>query len=118
WRNAEAARDTEPVTEIVPERHAQFGAGFAEAEEGITAISSQIAACSGADLPTGDLATDIVFGAVGVQRDLRPFQHPQQFGLVGMQPRQQAIQRDEAGAAAKDAVEPRAQTTFARCLGS
>ena len=36
-------------------------------------------------------------------------QHHQQFGLVGMQPSQQPIQSDEAGAAAEDAIEPRAQ---------
>jgi hypothetical protein len=42
-----------------------------------------------------------------MQRDLRPLQHHQQLGLVGVQPRQQAIQRDEAGAAAEDAIEPR-----------
>ena len=44
-----------------------------------------------------------------MERDFRPFQHHQQFGLIGMQPRQQAIQRDEAGAAKEDAVEACAQ---------
>jgi len=40
---------------------------------------------------------------------LRAVEHDQKFGLVGMQPREQAVQRDEAGAAAEDAIEPRAQ---------
>ena len=52
------------------------------------------------------MAPDVVLRAVGVQRDLRPLQHHQQFGLVGMQPSQQTVQRHEAGAAQKDAVEP------------
>jgi hypothetical protein len=40
-----------------------------------------------------------------VERDFRPFQHHQQFGLVGVQPRQQAVQRHEAGAAEENTVE-------------
>ena len=36
-------------------------------------------------------------------------EHGQQFGLVGMQPLQQAIESDEAGATAEDVVEPRAE---------
>ena len=40
-----------------------------------------------------------------------PIEHHQQLGLVGVQPREQAIERDEAGAAAEDAVE--AGTQFA-----
>ena len=82
---------------------------LAEAEEGIAAIATEIAAGSGADLAAGDLAADVVLGAIGVQRRLGAVEHRQQFGLVGMQPREQAIQRDEAGAAAEDAIEPRPQ---------
>ena len=34
------------------------------------------------------------------------FEHGQQLGLIGVQPLQQAIESDEAGVAAEDAVEP------------
>ena len=52
-----------------------------------------------------------------MERDLRPLQHHQQLGLVGMQPLQQPIQRDEAGAAAEDAIEPRTQRETAALPG-
>jgi hypothetical protein len=44
-----------------------------------------------------------------VQRNVRPLQHHQQFGLVRPQPCQQPVQRDEAGAATEDTIEPRTQ---------
>jgi hypothetical protein len=43
--------------------------------------------------------------SVGVERYVRPLENGEQFGLIGVQPRQQAIECDEAGAAAKDAIE-------------
>ena len=51
------------------------------------------------------LTADVVFRTIGVERDFRPFQHHQQFGLVGVQPREQAVQRHEAGAAEENTVE-------------
>lgn len=44
---------------------------------------------------------------------VRTLEHGQQFGLVGMQPREQTIEGDEAGAAAKDAVEAGAKPAAA-----
>jgi hypothetical protein len=41
-----------------------------------------------------------------VQRNLLPVEHHQQFGFVGMQPRQQAIEHGEACAAREAAIEP------------
>jgi hypothetical protein len=41
-----------------------------------------------------------------VKRNFGPFEHHQQFGFVGMQPCQQAVEGDEAGLAGEDAVEP------------
>ena len=52
-------------------------------------------------------ATNVVFGAVGVQRDIGPFEHPEQFGLVGAQAGEQTVEGGEAGLAAEDAIEPR-----------
>jgi len=101
--------DPESAAQIIPDRDAEFVASLDQAEEGIAAVAPDVAACPGADLAPGDMAPDVVLRAVGVQRDLRPLQHQQQFRLVGMQPRQQAVQGDEAGAAQKNAVEPGAQ---------
>src|SRR5450432_2730319 len=116
-RDKRLAGGAQTATEIMPERHAVLVAGLGEAEEGITAVASGVAACSAADLAAGDLAADVVLGAIGMQRYLRPVQHHQQLGLVGMQPLQQSIQRDEAGAAAEDAIEPRAQRRTAVFAG-
>ena len=57
------------------------------------------------------MKTDVALGTIGVEWYLRPIKHHQQLWLVGMQPLEQAIERDEAGASAKDALE--AGTHFA-----
>ena len=103
------ARDTEAAAEIVPECHTELCAGLGEAEEDVAAIPPRIAACSGTDLPPCDLAADVVLGTAGVQWCLRTVEHGQRLGLIGMQAREQAVQRGKAGAASEDAVERRAQ---------
>jgi hypothetical protein len=65
-----------------------------------------------ADLSLGDLAANIVLRTVGVERDLRSVEHHQQFGLVGVQAREQPVERGEAGPALEDPVEAGAK----RCL--
>ena len=107
-RNDRLTGDAKPAAEIIPERHAVLDAGLGETEEGIAAIAADVASSSGADLAAGHLATDVVLGAVGVQWRCWPLEHHQQLGLVGMQPREQSIQRNEAGAVAEDSIEPRA----------
>ena len=101
--------DLEPAAQIIPDRDAELVAGFAEAEESIAAIPPDVTPRSAADLPPRDVASDVILRSVGVQRNFRPFEHHQQLGLVGIQPRKQAIQRDEAGAAQEDTVETPAQ---------
>jgi hypothetical protein len=108
-RDKLVARNAEPAAEIIPKRHAALGAGFGKSEESIAAIAPIIAAGSGAELAAGDVAADVVLGAIGMEWDFRPLQHPQQFGLVGMQPCEQPIQCDETGATAEDAIEPCSQ---------
>src|SRR5215212_6650829 len=63
----------------------------------------------GARPAPGHLGADVVLRSVGVQRDLRPLQHPQQLGLVGVQPREQPVQDNEAGPPPKQAIKPRPQ---------
>ena len=50
-------------------------------------------------------ATDIVFGAVGVQRDRRSVEDQEQLGFSFVQPGEQAIEGGIAGLAFEDAVE-------------
>jgi hypothetical protein len=106
--HGEVLRHSEPITEIIPERDAEFAAGVHQAEESIAAIASGVAVRAAADLALDDVTADVALGAIGVQRDLRPVEHGEQLGLVGIEPLQQAIERDEAGAATEDAIEPSA----------
>ena len=76
-------------------------------------FAARIASCASADLALGDLATNIVFRSVGVERNFGPFEHHQQFGLVGIKPCQQAVEGDEPGLAREDAVEACPQGGFA-----
>jgi hypothetical protein len=103
-------RHLEPAAQIVPDSDAKLFAGLDETKKCITAVATDIAACPGADLSPGDVIVDIVLGTVGVEPDLRAFEHHQQLRLVGMEPGQHAVQRDETGATAEDAIELGAQS--------
>ena len=59
------------------------------------------------------MEADVALGAIGVERYVRAIEHHQQLGLVGVQPREQAIQRDEAGASMEDALEAGTQLATA-----
>src|SRR5271157_3968007 len=83
----------EPGAEILPEGDAELAACLAEAEECVSAIAAGVAAGAAADGTLGHLAADVVFRAVGVQRNVRMVEHHEQLGLVGVQPLEQAIQR-------------------------
>src|SRR6202030_4500205 len=95
----------EPGAEVVPECDSEFCAGFGKAEEGVAAVAPKIAAGAAADLSLGDLAADVVLGAIGVERDFGPVEHHQQLGLIGVEPREQAVEGDEAGLMRKDTLE-------------
>ena len=97
--------DTEPRAEVIPEADAELGAGLGEREEGVAGVATRIAAGAARDFAPGDVATDVVFRAIGVRRDFRAFEHLEQLRLVGMKPREQAIEGDEAGFAGEDAIE-------------
>jgi hypothetical protein len=62
----------ETCAEIVPEGESKLCAGLEEAQEGVAAIAAGIASCAAADFAPGDLATNIVFRSVGVERDFGP----------------------------------------------
>jgi hypothetical protein len=106
------------VAEIVPERNFELGAGLCEAEKGVSAIPADVTAGAAAELSPGDVTADVVFRSVGMQRNFGPLEHHQQFGLVGMEPGEQAVEGDEAGLAREDAVELRLQLSLALWGGS
>ena len=60
-RDGLGAWDGETVAEIIPERDFELAAGFSEAEEGVAAVTTDVAAGAGADLSPGHLAADVVF---------------------------------------------------------
>src|SRR5215212_8030169 len=76
-RDRELLRDGEPRPEIVPEAETELGTGLGQAEEGIPAIASDVAAGSAAHLAPGHLGADVVLRSVGVQRDLGMVEHPE-----------------------------------------
>jgi hypothetical protein len=61
------ARDGEAVAKVIPERNFELCAGFDEAEEGIAAVPTDVAASAGADLSPCHLAADVVLRSVGVR---------------------------------------------------
>src|SRR4051794_34771637 len=72
---------------------------------GVAAIVDGIGEGAAADLALGDLAADVILGAVGVEWNLRAIEHPQQLGLVGVQAGEQPVEDSEAGSAPEDPVE-------------
>ena len=107
------AGDAQTAAQIIPECHAVLCTDLGKAEESVMAIASGVTAGPAADLAAGDLAADVVLGAL--QWDFGPVQHHQQRGLVGVEPLQQAIQRNESGAVAEDAIEPGAAPHGGSC---
>ena len=86
------------VAEVVPIRHFQFRTDFRQPEKPVADDIAGFAAGSGGDFPAVDMATDVVFGAVCMRRDLRMFEDPQQLVSVGKCPLQLSVQAGMAGA--------------------
>src|SRR5712691_10883406 len=107
--NLTMSRDGEAVAEVIPEGDAELGAGLGQAEESIAAVAPDVASGAAADLTPGDLTADVVLGAVGVQWDLRVVEHQQQFGLFGVEAREQPIEAGKAGMPLEDTIEAGAQ---------
>src|SRR3954465_3169620 len=101
WNEA-LTGDTEPAAQIIPETHAELGAGLGKTQESIAAIAARMAPRSSARLAAGCVGADIVLGTIGMQRYFWPLHPHQQFSLIGMQPSQETIQGREAGTATED----------------
>ena len=113
--NEAVSGDEEAIAEIVPERDAALAVGLAETEESIAAIAASVTAGAGADLATRGMTADVILRTIDVQGCLWPVEHHQQRVFVGMKAGEQAIQFDEAGSAAEDAIEPGPQGLTAAC---
>ena len=98
-------RCSEAMAEIIPKGDAEFATGVHQSEESVATIATGVAVRATADLALDDVTANVALGTIGVQRYLWPVEHGEQLGLVGMQSLQKAIERDEAGAAAEDAIE-------------
>ena len=88
WR----AGDVEPAAEVVPERDAELVAGLHQAEEGVAAVAAGLRAGATADFAPCHLAADVILRAVGVKRDIRPFEGAEQLDLVGVEPGEQPVE--------------------------
>ena len=110
-RHDRLAGNVEAIAKVVPECEAKFGSGAHQSEECVAAVAAIETASTTTDLALGDMEADVALGAIGVERYLRPIEHHQQLRLFGVQPHEQAIERDEAGAPMEDAIE--AGTQFA-----
>src|SRR5947209_19446029 len=106
-----------PASEIIPERDAQLGAGMHQTKKRVAAITAGIAAGPAADLALDDVAADVALRTVGVQRNLRPVEHHQQLGFIGMQPLEQAIEGGKSGAPVENAVKAGAHLAAASGSG-
>jgi hypothetical protein len=100
------AGDCEAVSEIIPEADFELSAVYSDAEHGVAGVAPIIAFCAAADFASGDDAADIVFGAVGMEGNVRAFEDLEEARSIGVDAREQAVEGDEAGLGAEDPVEP------------
>ena len=101
--------DLEARAEVIEERDLEFGAGLGEAEHDVAGDASSFADRSAGDFSFGDDGADVVFGCVGVEGNLRPLEHAQQFVLVGEEALEEPVERGVSGSAFEDAVEAGSQ---------
>ena len=82
-----------------------LGAGLHEPQKSVAGVPALIRTGTRGDLPAGNRAADIVLRAVGVERDLRVFQHREQIVFLGAEACQQAVESGKARLRGKDGVE-------------
>ncbi len=70
------SNDMRIAAQVIPDGYIAFIAGLHKTEEGIAALTPAVASRSRTGFASVDVTTDLVCGAVGVQRDLRSVKHP------------------------------------------
>ena len=109
WRDFRSF-DAEAVADEFVERQFQFHTSFGEAQHDVAGVAAFFADGSAGDFSFRYEGADVVFGSVGVDRNLRAFENAQESNLVSKQPSEQPVERDVACAGAlEDTVETGAQ---------
>jgi len=80
---------SEAVAQISEERDVELDAGLHQAEQDIAGILACLTDGSAGYLALGDEGADVVFGAIGVERDLGAIENAQEFMLAAIQPGKQ-----------------------------
>jgi hypothetical protein len=93
------AGDAETVAEVVEEGILSFHAGLGEAEHDLAGLAALFTDGSARDFALGDEGADVVFRGVGVERDLRSFEHAQKLVFAQERALQQKIEGRIAGRA-------------------
>jgi len=96
----------EPVAEKMPEGCFQLPAGLHQAEHDVArdaAVSTDRAA---GDLPFCDEGADVVLGGIGVERNVGPLEHLEQFVLAPVKADEQLVEIGIAGLKHEYLVEP------------
>ena len=101
--------DPQPIAQIVPKRQAKLLAGLRKAQHAVARLAAVATDRASGNLPLDDEATQIALGCIGVERDLRPLQNPQQFWLAAPEPKQQLVKLAIPGADGENPVEARLQ---------
>jgi hypothetical protein len=76
-----------------------------QAEEDVATVAPGIAVGTAADLALDGVTAGVPARSRWYAADFRPLEDGEQFGLIGAEPQQQAIECGEAGAATEDAIE-------------
>src|SRR3546814_5126375 len=97
--------DPQPIAQIVPERQAKLLAGLRKAQHAVARLAAVATDRASGNLPLDDKATQISLRRIGVERDLRPLQNPEQLRLATHQPKQQFVEITVAGAERENPVE-------------
>src|SRR5664279_1548583 len=99
--------NAEAIAEVSPERDGVLLAGLFQREKGVPTPPAVVATSAAADFSYGDWIADILFGTVGVERNLGPVECDQQLGFPFFQPAQRIVEFGKSGDVAEDAIEPR-----------
>lgn len=97
--------DSGPITEIGDEGDAELSAGLHELEHDVAGLAAIGAHRAARDPALGHAGPQVVLGGIGVEQDLGPLQHLQQFVLSPVQAGEQLAQFMIAGALPEDLVE-------------
>lgn len=98
--------DTKPVTQIVVKGQPKLLAGLQQTKHDVARDTAIMTHRAAGDLSLRNKTPQIIFGCIGVQRNLGMIKHLQQLGLPSKQPLKQLVECLITGAQGEDSVEP------------